>query len=67
MTIFIAGVVLPVVLHFLAPASMPWWPDTISLGMAFGVAAGLIAARFKRDREMNRRLWNAIKNAFRSV
>jgi hypothetical protein len=60
-TILIAGVVVPVLLHLLAPQSMPWWPDTISMGIAFGVTAGLVAMRFKKDREMNRRLWQALK------
>jgi predicted membrane channel-forming protein YqfA (hemolysin III family) len=66
-TILIAGVIVPIVLHLLAPQQMPWWPDTVSLGVAFGVTAGLMAIRFKRDREMNRRLWHALKNAFRSL
>jgi hypothetical protein len=65
--VFIAGVIVPVVLHLLSPQAMPWWPDTVSLGIAFGVTAGLIAARFKHDREMNRRIWSALKNAFRSL
>lgn len=65
MIVLFVGVVVPVVLHFLAPQQMPWWPDTISLGIAFGVTAGLVAARFKTDRERNRRIWSALKALLR--
>jgi len=44
-TFVIAGVLLPIVLHLVAPQSMPWWPDAATLGVAFGVAAVLIAQR----------------------
>jgi hypothetical protein len=57
---FIAGVVVPVFLHVIAPEQMPWWPDTVSLGAAFGFAAVVVAARFRADREMNRRVWNML-------
>jgi hypothetical protein len=63
--ILIAGVVVPVVLHFIAPQSMPWWPDTATLGIAFGVTAALMAMRFKRDREVNRRIARAIGDVIR--
>jgi hypothetical protein len=57
----LAGVVLPCALHFMAPGKMPWWPDTISLGIAFGFAAAAIVWKIPKDREANRRLWKALK------
>jgi hypothetical protein len=56
----IAGVAVPVFLHLTAPDRMPWWPDTVSLGIVFGFTAVVIAAKFRADREMNRRLWRAL-------
>jgi hypothetical protein len=61
----IAGVILPLVLRMLAKESMPWWPDTVSMGIAFGVSAVLIASKARTDREMNRRLWKALKTLAR--
>ena len=58
----ITGVVLPVALHFLSRGATPWWPDTVSLGLAFGVAAVLIAYQTPKDREARRRLWRAVKD-----
>jgi hypothetical protein len=40
---------------------MPWWPDTITLGIAFGFAAVVMVWRTPKDRETNRRLWKALK------
>jgi hypothetical protein len=57
----IAGVIVPVVLHLLTRETMPWWPDAVSLGIAFGVSAVLIVHEARKDREMNGRLWNALK------
>ncbi|HZP48055.1 MAG TPA: hypothetical protein VFB07_05965 [Vicinamibacterales bacterium] len=67
MSVLIAGVIVPLLLHLLSPRTMPWWPDTVSLGAAFGITAGVIAARFSKDRETNRRLWKALGDAFRSL
>ncbi len=58
---FITGVVIPVLLHMLAPESMPWWPDTLSMGIAFGTAAIAIVWKERKDREQRRRLWNALR------
>ena len=57
----LAGVVLPVVLHFVASDRMPWWPDTVSMGIGFGVAAVLISSKAKTDREINRRMLLALR------
>ena len=62
---FIAGVVIPVLLHLLASEGTPWWPDTVSLGIGFGVAAVVIVSRAEADREMRRRLWRALQNLVR--
>jgi hypothetical protein len=40
---------------------MPWWPDTVSMGIAFGACAVVMAWKTRADREMNRRLWNVLK------
>jgi hypothetical protein len=61
-TFLIAGVLLPVLLHMLARESTPWWPDTVSMGIAFGAAAVLIGHKARTDRAMNRRLWKALKD-----
>lgn len=57
----IAGVILPILLHLAAREAMPWWPDTVSMGVAFGVAAIAIVWKDRRDRETRRRLWNALR------
>jgi hypothetical protein len=57
----LAGVVLPCILHFIASDKMPWWPDTISLGIAFGFAAAVVVWRIPKSRETNRRLWKTLK------
>ena len=30
----ICGVIIPIFLHMIASESMPWWPDTVSMGIA---------------------------------
>jgi hypothetical protein len=60
--VFIGGVVIPLVLHLLAPSTMRWWPDTVSIAIAFGVAAVLIANQYQKDRIMRKRLSRAIKD-----
>jgi predicted membrane channel-forming protein YqfA (hemolysin III family) len=57
----IAGVIIPTLLHMLARESTPWWPDTVSLGIAFGAAAIAIVWKDRKDRETRRRLWNALR------
>ena len=56
-----AGVILPIALHISSPALMPWWPDTVSMGIAFGVAAVVIVWKNQKDRETRRRFWNALR------
>jgi len=62
---FFAGVVLPILLHLLASEGMPWWPDTVSLGIGFGAAAVIIVSKMEADREMRRRLWKALQRLVR--
>jgi len=58
----IAGLVVPIALHIVAgSATMPWWPDTASMGIAFGFVAVAIVSRIRADRERNRRLWRALR------
>jgi len=61
----IAGVIIPISLHLISSESMPWWPDTVSLGIAFGAAALAIVSKHRKDRETRRRLWSALKAAGR--
>ena len=63
--VVIAGVVVPVLLHLANSKAMPWWPDTVSMGLAFGTAAVLMVSKARTDRAMNRRLWQALKNLAR--
>jgi uncharacterized membrane protein YhhN len=58
----IAGVIVPALLHAVARESMPWWPDTVSMGSAFGAAAIAIVWKDRKDREQRRRLWSVIVN-----
>jgi phosphotransferase system glucose/maltose/N-acetylglucosamine-specific IIC component len=57
----IAGVTIPTFLHMIASESMPWWPDTVSMGIAFGAAALAIVWKNRKDRETRRRLWSALR------
>jgi hypothetical protein len=57
----IGGVIIPVFLHMIASESMPWWPDTVSLGIGFGVAGVAMVWKTRKDREMNRRIWKTLK------
>jgi len=57
----IAGVIMPVLLHIAAPESMPWWPDTVSMGLAFGAAAIAMVWQERKDRETRRRVRNALR------
>ena len=61
----IAGVVVPVFLHLANSKAMPWWPDTVSMGIAFGFAAVVFVSRSRADRAVKRRLWGALKDAIR--
>ena len=45
----IAGVIIPIFLHMIASESMPWWPDTVSMGIAFGAAALAIVSKNRKD------------------
>jgi len=61
----IAGVIIPIFLHVIASKAMPWWPDTVSMGIAFGVVAAVVVSKTRREREQNRRFWNALKELAR--
>ena len=49
--VLVAGVIIPILLHMLASESMPWWPDTVSMGIAFGAAA--LAVVWKTRKKAN--------------
>ncbi len=60
-TFLVAGVIIPIVLHLIAREAMPWWPDTVSMGIAFGAAAIAIVWKGRKDRETRRRFWSALR------
>jgi len=64
-TFLIAGIIIPIFLHVIASKAMPWWPDTVSMGIAFGVVAVLVVSKTRSEREQNRRLWKALRNLAR--
>ena len=51
----IAGVIIPIVLHVIASKAMPWWPDTVSMGIAFGVVAVVVVWKTRKEHDLNRR------------
>jgi len=59
--LLIAGVIIPTLLHMAAREAMPWWPDTVSMGIAFGAAAVAMVWQDRKDREQRRRFWNALR------
>ena len=65
-TFLVAGVIIPIVLHLIAREAMPWWPDTVSMGIAFGAAAIAIVWKGRKDRETRRRFWSALRTIGRS-
>lgn len=63
----IAGVFLPILLRLIARDVMPWWPDTVSMGIAFGAAAMAIVWKHHTDRESRRRLWNTLRTMGQAI
>ena len=61
MVFLVAGGVIPIVLHVMAADRMPWWPDTVTLGIGFGACAVVMAWKARTDRELNDRVWNSLK------
>ena len=57
----IAGVIVPAFLHLVARESMPVWPDAVSMGIASGAVAAVLVWKARTEREMNHRLWSALK------
>ena len=57
----IGGVIIPIFLHMIASESMPWWPDTVSMGIAFGAAGVAILWKNQKDRETRRRLGSFLR------
>ena len=64
-TFVIAGLVVPVLLHLANSKAMPWWPDTVSMGLAFGFAGVLMVSKMRADRERKRRFWQVLKDLAR--
>jgi hypothetical protein len=60
-TFLAAGVMLPIGLHLVAADRMPWWPDTVTMGIGFGFVAIVMVWKTRAERDINRRLWHALK------
>ena len=65
--VLIGGVIIPILLHLVASEAMPWWPDTVSMGIAFGAAAIAIVWKDRKDRETRRRLWNTLRTIGQAI
>jgi hypothetical protein len=63
----VAGVIVPIFLHVIARDAMPWWPDTVSMGIAFGATAIVVVWKDRKDREARRRLWNALRSVGEAI
>ncbi len=59
--LLIAGVIVPIFLHMVASERMRWWPDTVSVGIAFGAVAVVLVWKARTAREMNCRLWKTLR------
>jgi H+/Cl- antiporter ClcA len=59
--LFMGGAIVPIVLHVVATDRMPWWPDTIATAIGFGACGMAMVWKARKDREMNHRLWTALK------
>ncbi len=57
----VGGIVLPLLLHFLSPSAMPWWPDTVSFALVGSVTAPVILWKTRADREFRQRFGTFIK------
>jgi hypothetical protein len=64
---FITGVIIPIFLHLVAREAMPWWPDTVSMGIAFGATAIAIVWKDRKDREVRHRLWNTLRTIGQAI
>jgi hypothetical protein len=60
-TVLIVGGVIPILLHVVAADRMPWWPDTVTMAIGFGAFAVAAVWKARAEREMNHRLWSALK------
>jgi len=61
----IAGAFFGVVAHIVTRESMPWWPDTVIMGVTFGAACMLIAIKARADRRAMNSLVHALKGVTR--
>jgi rhamnogalacturonyl hydrolase YesR len=59
-TFLLVSVGAGVLAHFVTRYPMPWWPDTVIMGLPFGILAALSAWQHHRT---NRLIWNALKGA----
>lgn len=61
-TFLLVSSIVGILIHFVTQESMPWWPDTVVMGAAFGTMATLGLLQHRRA---NQHLWSAFKTAFR--
>ena len=60
----VVTVVAGALVHFVTIYPMPWWPDTLIMGLPFGAVAALSAWQHRRGNQM---IWNALKDAARRL
>ena len=61
LTTFVAVTVAAgTLVHFVTIYPMPWWPDTVIMGLPFGVVAALSVWQHRSGNQM---IWNALKDA----
>ncbi len=61
--IVVGGIALPLLMHFISPAAMPWWPDTVSVALAGAATAPIILWRTRADRAFRHRVGTVIIKA----
>ncbi len=59
-TFVVVTVAAGTLVHFVTIYPMPWWPDTVIMGLPFGVVAALSAWQHRSGNQM---IWNALKDA----
>jgi hypothetical protein len=59
-TFVVVTVAAGTLVHFVTIYPMPWWPDTLMMGLPFGAVAALSAWQHRHGNQL---IWNALKDA----
>ena len=63
-TFVVVTVAAGTLVHFVTIYPMPWWPDTLIMGLPFGPVAALSVWQHRATNEM---IWNALKGAIQHL